>query len=233
MKEIHKKIILLLMVCLIFMSYFYFDLNSYFQLEMLQESRDSLVSFYEKNTLEVIFVFFIVYVLMAAFSLPGAAIMTLASGALFGFTTGLIIASFASSIGAVLATVVSRYILRDWVEKKFGDKLQKINEGIKKEGAFYLFSLRLIPLFPFFVINLVFGLTKMNLFTYYWVSQIGMLPGTAVYVLAGVQLSQVTKISDIFSFELILVFILLGIFPLLAKKGLYYYRKYWLKETKI
>jgi len=159
--------------------------------------------------------FFGVYVLVTALSLPGAAIMTLVAGALFGLLWGVVIVSFASTIGATAAFLVSRFLLRDWVQGKFGDKLKTINEGVEREGAFYLFALRLVPAFPFFLINLVMGLTKMPARTYFWVSQLGMFAGTVVYVYAGTQLGQF-KISA----GLIGAFVLLGIFPLVAKKTL-------------
>ena len=150
--------------------------------------------------------------------------MTLAGGALFGLGAGTLIVSFASTIGATLACFVSRFILRDWVEGKFGDKLSVINEGIAREGAFYLFTLRLIPVFPFFVINLVMGLTRMSLRTFYWVSQLGMLAGTIVYVNAGKELGKIESVRGILSPGLIMSFILLGIFPLATKKLLAAYR---------
>jgi uncharacterized membrane protein YdjX (TVP38/TMEM64 family) len=160
----------------------------------------------------------LVYVLVTSLSLPGAAVMTLAGGALFGLLRGVIIVSFASSIGATLACFVSRFILRDWVQGKFREKLKTVNEGIDREGSFYLFTLRLIPIFPFWLINLVLGLTKMPLRTFYWVSQIGMLPGTIVYVNAGKELGKIESISGILSPGLILSFVLLGLFPLITKK---------------
>ena len=151
--------------------------------------------------------------------------MTLAGGAMFGFWLGLVVVSFASTIGATLACFVARFLLRDWVQNSFGDKLSAINTGIEKEGAFYLFSLRLVPIFPFFVINLAMGLTPMKLFTFYWVSQIGMLPGTMVYVNAGKELGQIESLSGILSPGLIISFVILGIFPITVKKLLAIYKK--------
>jgi uncharacterized membrane protein YdjX (TVP38/TMEM64 family) len=144
--------------------------------------------------------------------------MTLAGGALFGFFIGLAAVSFASTIGATLACFVSRYLLRGWVEEKFGDRLSAINSGIEKEGAFYLFMLRLIPVFPFFIINLLMGLTRIKLVTFYWVSQLGMLAGTAVYVNAGKEIGKIDSLSGILSPGLIISFVILGIFPLAVKK---------------
>ena len=151
--------------------------------------------------------------------------MTLAGGAMFGFWTGFVVVSFASTIGATLACFVARFLLRDWVQNKFGEKLTAINRGIEKEGAFYLFSLRLVPIFPFFVINLVMGLTTMKLLTFYWVSQLGMLPGTMVFVNAGKELGKIESLSGILSPGVIISFAILGLFPITVKKLLYFYKK--------
>ena len=179
---------------------------------------------YEQHALAVIASYFCVYVAAAALALPAATILTLVGGALFGVTIGTIVVSFASSIGAALAFVVSRYLFRDWVQDKFGDKLANINQGIEKEGAFYLFTLRLIPVFPFFIINTVTALTSMRLFSYYWISQVGMLPATVVYVNAGKELGQIETLSGLLSPSLIISFAILGIFPLAAKKGIEWYQ---------
>ncbi len=171
--------------------------------------------------------FFLIYVGVTAASLPGAAIMTLIAGAVFGFSWGLLLVSFASSIGATLAFLISRSLLGDWVQSKFGDHLQTVNDGLEKEGGFYLFTLRLIPVIPFFVINLVFGLSRIKAWTFYWVSQLGMLAGTAVYVNAGAQLATVEElsVSGVLTPQIILAFVLLGIFPWLAKALLKAFRK--------
>ncbi|MEJ2696489.1 MAG: TVP38/TMEM64 family protein [Candidatus Sulfobium sp.] len=158
------------------------------------------------------------YILVTSLSLPGAAALTIAGGALFGLWTGTIVVSFASSIGATLACFAARFVLRDWVQSRFGEKLKRVNEGIEREGAFYLFTLRLVPVFPFWLINLVMGLTRMPLRRFYWVSQLGMIPGTIVYVNAGKELGQIESLSGIFSPGLIISFALLGIFPIAAKK---------------
>jgi uncharacterized membrane protein YdjX (TVP38/TMEM64 family) len=147
-----------------------------------------------------------------------------AGGALFGLWRGTVIISCASSIGATLACFMARFVLRDWVRKKFGEKLKTIDEGFEREGAFYLFTLRLIPAFPFFLINLALGLTKMPLRTFYWVSQTGMLPGTIVYVNAGTELAKIESLSGILSPRLLISFALLGLLPLTAKKMIQYYR---------
>jgi uncharacterized membrane protein YdjX (TVP38/TMEM64 family) len=162
---------------------------------------------------------------VVALNLPGAAVMTLAVGAFFGFWTGLVLVSFASTIGATLACMLARYMFRDWVQDRFGQRLQRVNRGFEREGAFYLFTMRLIPAIPFFAINVVMGLTPMRMWTFYWVSQVGMLPGTAVYVNAGKELGQIKSVSDILSWEVILSFVLLGVFPLAVKKAMVYYRR--------
>jgi uncharacterized membrane protein YdjX (TVP38/TMEM64 family) len=166
----------------------------------------------------------LIYILVTSLSLPGAVVMTLAGGALFGLLTGTVVVSFASTIGATVACFVSRFVLRDWVQGKFGAKLKTVNEGIEKEGAFYLFTLRLIPVFPFWLINLVMGLTKMPLKTFYLTSQVGMFPGTIVYVNAGKELAKVDSLSGILSPGLIFSFVLLGLFPIITKKLLALYR---------
>jgi len=188
--------------------YFTLDLGRYLQLEFFQR-------LHQDNPLLTAAIYFSVYVAVTSLSIPGAAILTLAGGALFGLAWGTLLVSFASTIGATLAFLVSRFLLRDWVQARFGDKLKPVNEGVEKEGAFYLFALRLVPAFPFFVINLVMGLTPLRTWTFYWVSQVGMLAGTVVYVYAGTQLGEFRV-----SAGLVGAFALLGVFPLLAKKAL-------------
>ena len=197
--------------------FFYFDLNTYLTLDGLKGSIDDFRQWRDTSPVLVLGGFFLIYVTATALSLPGAAILTLTAGALFGLAEGLLLASFASSLGALFAFLVSRYILRDTIKRKFPDRLASIDKGIEREGAFYLFTLRLVPLFPFFLINLLMGLTAIKSWTFYWVSQIGMLAGTFVYVNAGTQLSQLESLQGILSFDLILSFVLLGIFPLIAK----------------
>ncbi|MGE6407289.1 MULTISPECIES: FAD-dependent oxidoreductase [unclassified Psychrobacter] len=169
--------------------------------------------------------FFLLYVIVTALSLPGAAILTLAAGALFGLVQGLLVASFASSIGATIAFLASRYLLRDTIKQRFPERLAAIDAGVEKEGGFYLFTLRLVPIFPFFLINLLMGVTSIKTWTYYWVSQIGMLAGTFVFVNAGTQLAQIDSLSGILSFNLIVSFALLGFFPLIAKGVLNMFKK--------
>ncbi len=212
------KILLIATIIILIVAFFAFDLHHFLTLEYLKDRQQEFVNFYATNRLLTIAIYFILYVVVTALSLPGAAVMTLAGGALLGFWTALITVSFASTIGATLAFLVSRFLLRDWVQSKFGDKLKAINEGVEREGPFYLFTLRLVPLFPFFVINLVMGLTPMRTLAYYWVSQIGMLPGTAVYVNAGTQLGQIESAAGILSPGILVSFVLLGIFPLIAKR---------------
>ncbi|MDJ0668872.1 MAG: TVP38/TMEM64 family protein [Desulfobacterales bacterium] len=206
-------LIVLFMAC-----FFYFDLGRYFTLEYFKGQQQALQAYYAAKPALTISIFMGIYIAVTALSLPGAAIMTLAAGALFGTLTGLIMVSFASSIGATLAFLVARFLLRDYVQNKFGDKLNAINKGVENEGAFYLFTLRLVPVFPFFVINLAMGLTPIKTLAFYLVSQVGMLPGTFVYVNAGTQIGKLESLKGILSPELIFSFALLGIFPLVAKK---------------
>ena len=199
-------------------AYFAFDLGQYFSLGYLKSQQASIDAYYRSNPLQTVAVFFLVYVAVTGLSLPGAAIMTLAAGAIFGLLWGTVIVSFASSIGATLAFLASRFVLKDSVQAKFSDKLRAINAGIEKDGAFYLFTLRLVPAFPFFVINLVMGLTPIRTRTFYWVSQLGMLAGTLVYVNAGTEIAKIDRLSGILSPTLLASFTLLGLFPLIAKK---------------
>ncbi|MCB1758422.1 MAG: FAD-dependent oxidoreductase [Gammaproteobacteria bacterium] len=211
------KGILLAAVALLVAAFFIFDLGSYLTLENLKAQQAGLEQWRAENPWQSALIFFLVYIAVTALSLPGAAIMTLAIGAIFGLVVGTILVSFASTIGATLAFIIARFLLRDTVQSRFGDRLRAINRGIEKDGAFYLFGLRLVPLFPFFVINLVMGLTSIRTTTFYWVSQVGMLLGTIVYVNAGTQLAQIDSLSGILSPGLILSFVLLGLFPLIAK----------------
>lgn len=220
-----KKIILAAVIASAIILFFVFDLGQYLNLEYLRQSRESFQELYAENMIMVLGGFFLIYITVTALSLPGAAVMTLAAGALFGFWTGFIIVSFASSIGATLACAVARYLFRDWTRDKLGRWYHKINSGIEREGAFYLFTMRLIPAIPFFAINLGMALTGMRLWTFYWVSQLGMLAGTAVFVNAGNQLGQVSKVGDILSPGLIISFVILGVFPLAVKKTVNFIRK--------
>jgi pyruvate/2-oxoglutarate dehydrogenase complex dihydrolipoamide dehydrogenase (E3) component/uncharacterized membrane protein YdjX (TVP38/TMEM64 family) len=212
-----KRTLLIVIIAALIASFFIFDLNQYLTLESLKSNQQALAQFIQENWLLAFFAYLVIYASATALSVPGAAILTLGAGALFGFTWGLLLASFASSIGATLAFLASRFLLRDWVKSTFSKKLESIDKGIEKDGAFYLLSLRLVPIFPFFMINLVMGVTGIQTFTYYWVSQLGMLIGTAVYVNAGTQLIEINQLSDIVSGDLILSFVLLGIFPIIAK----------------
>ena len=199
-------------------AYFAFDLGRFLSLEYLQSRQADLAALAAEHPWQVSGVFIAAYVAVTALSLPGAAIMTLAAGAIFGLVAGTVIVSFASSIGATLAFLAARYLLRDSVQSRFGTRLADIDKGVAREGAFYLFTLRLVPLVPFFVINLLMGLTTMRAWTFYWVSQVGMLAGTVVYVNAGTQLAKIESLRGILSPALVGSFVLLGLFPLLAKK---------------
>lgn len=214
-----KKGIIVAVVVVLIGLFFVFDLHHFLTLAELKSRQEAFQQFYLANRLVTLGSYFLLYIVVTALSLPGATVMTLAGGALFGFLPALIVVSFASTIGATLAFLVSRFLLRDWVQGKFGERLKALNDGIAKEGGFYLFTLRLVPLFPFFVINLVMGLTPMRIWTYYWVSQVGMLAGTMVYVNAGTQLGQIDSLGGILSPGLLFSFVLLGVFPLVARKG--------------
>jgi len=211
-----KKIILTIAVAAI-AAFFYFDGGQYISLEYFNSQREIIERFQQRQPLLLAVLFFLVYIAVTALSLPGAAIMTLVAGALFGLGWGLLIVSFASTIGASLAFILARSVLKDWVLARFSKNLEAINEGVRKEGEMYLFTLRLVPIFPFFVINLAMALTPIKLWSFYWVSQLGMLAGTAVFVNAGTQLAKLDSVASILSAPLIGSFVLLGIFPWLAK----------------
>ena len=212
-----KKLAILAALAAVVAAYFIFDLGQYLTLAGIKGAVAQWEAFYAENPVAVLAGFFAVYVAVTAASLPGAALMTLAAGALFGLVTGTILVSFASTLGATLAFLSSRYVLRDSIEARFGERLKAINAGVDRDGAFYLFSLRMIPAFPFFVVNLVMGLTRIRVATYVWVSQLGMLLGTIVYVNAGTQLARIESLSGIASPAVLGSFVLLGIAPWIAK----------------
>ncbi|BDQ32806.1 TVP38/TMEM64 family protein [Pseudodesulfovibrio portus] len=215
-----RKVLIAVVIVGLIAAYFLLDLGQYFSLEYVKASRDRFQALYAEHAASTLAVYFFIYVTATALSLPAAAVLTLVGGALFGLVTGVIVASFASTIGAALAFLASRYLFRDYVQRKFGDKLSAVNRGVEKDGPFYLFTLRLVPVFPFFAINTLMALTPMRLFTYFWVSQIGMLPGTVVYVNAGRELGRIDSLSGLLSPGLILSFVIIGLFPLVARKGL-------------
>ncbi|MFK7828226.1 MAG: FAD-dependent oxidoreductase [Congregibacter sp.] len=211
------KLLILLVVTAGLVAFWYFDLQSLLSFEELRARSESLQETRSARPLATALMFFALYVAVTGLSLPGAAILTLAGGAIFGFWEALLLVSFASSVGATLAFLVSRSLLRDWVQARFGRQLQSLNEGFERDGAFYLFSLRLVPVFPFFVINLMSGLLPIRTSRFYWVSQLGMLPATAVFVNAGTQLGQLESPAGILSPALLGSFVLLGVFPFIAR----------------
>jgi uncharacterized membrane protein YdjX (TVP38/TMEM64 family) len=224
-RKIIQKIGIAIVIVLGIVAFRYFDLGQYLSLAYLKASQAKFQALYLEHRVPVVAAYMGIYISVTALSLPGATVLTLAGGGLFGLVVGTIAISFASTIGATLACAVSRFLLRDWVQKKFGDKLSTINNGIEKEGIFYLFSLRLVPIFPFFVINLAMGLTRMRLFTFYWVSQVGMLAGTVVYVNAGKELAKIDSLSGIMSPGVLISFAVLGLFPITVKKLLGLYKR--------
>jgi pyruvate/2-oxoglutarate dehydrogenase complex dihydrolipoamide dehydrogenase (E3) component/uncharacterized membrane protein YdjX (TVP38/TMEM64 family) len=229
-----KKLIILAVLAALVAAYFIFDLGQYLTLEGIKALAADLSAFQERNALAVVAGFFLAYVAVTAASLPGAALMTLAAGALFGLVGGTILVSFASTIGATLAFLSSRYVLRDSIEARFGERLKAINSGLERDGAFYLFTLRMIPYVPFFAVNLVMGLTRIRTLTYVWVSQIGMLLGTVVYVNFGTQLADIDDPRDLLSPLLLASFFLLAIVPWIAKGiiGIIQRRKVYAGFTK-
>ena len=220
-----KKLLLIVIAAAAIGAFFHFNLHQLLTLDGLKGSMDQFDQYKAQSPLLVIGGFFLLYVVVTALSLPGAAILTLAAGALFGLVEGLLVASFASTVGATLAFLVSRYLLRDTIKQRFPERLDAIDAGVEKEGGFYLFTLRLVPVFPFFLINLLMGVTAIKSWTFYWVSQVGMLAGTFVFVNAGTQLAQIESLSGILSLDLILSFALLGVFPFIAKGILNVFKK--------
>jgi len=220
-----KKTLVLLVLLILIAIFFVFDLGRFFSLAFIKEQQGNFSAVYEQRPALVTAAFFAVYVLITALSLPGAAIMTLAGGASFGLVWGTVVVSFASTIGATLAMLAARYLLRDSIEGRFGKKLDEVNKGIEKEGGFYLFTLRLVPLIPFFALNLLMGLTKMKTWTYFWVSQLGMFAGTVAYVNAGTEIAKITSLRSILSPGLLGSFVLLGLLPLVIKKMLDYVKR--------
>ena len=212
-----KKAVLALVLIGAIAAYFIFDLGQYLSLENFKASQAEIVAAKDANPALYIAGFFLRYVAVTGLSIPGAAIMSLVAGALFGVVLGTLIVSFASTMGATLAFLSSRYLLRDWVQGKFGERLRAVDDGLEKDGAFYLFTLRLIPVFPFFVINLLMGLTRIKTGTFFWVSQIGMLPATIVFVNAGTQISRIESTAGLLSPTLIASFVALAFFPWAAK----------------
>ena len=213
-----KQLLIVLAVVALVALFFLADLGRFLTLEYLQTSRAAIVAQVEAQPIAASAIYFAVYVLVTALSLPGAAVMSLAGGAVFGLVWGMVLVSFASSVGATLAFLISRSLLHEWVRKRFGEYLEGIDRGFEKEGNFYLFSIRMVPLFPFFVVNLLMGLTRISAPAFYLVSQVGMLAATFVFVYAGTQLAQVHKLGDVLSLQLILALSLLGLFPLAARK---------------
>lgn len=218
MKLNGPRLLLLTTIAALAIAFFVLDLHHILTLAELKARQQVFATYYAGHRAATLALYFFLYVAVTALSLPGAAVLTLAGGALLGFWPALVSISFASTLGATLAFLSSRFLLHDWIQQRYGDKLKTVNNGIARDGAFYLFTLRLVPIFPFFIINLLLGLTPLRTRTFTWVSQLGMLPGTAVYVNAGTQLGRIESLADIFSPGLILAFALLGLFPLAAKK---------------
>ena len=223
-KKLIKVIIVIILITFISL-FFALDFYQYTNLSFIKDKQFIIEDFYEKKPTTALIIFALSYFLVTALSLPAAVVLTLLGGALFGFSIALVIISFVSTFGATLAFLIARFLAREYVQLYFKKQLLNINKGFQNEGAFYLFALRLVPIFPFFIINIIMSLLPIKTWTFYWVSQIGMLPGTAVFVYAGTQLAQINEISDITSPSLIFAFTLLGLFPLTTKKFLQYIRK--------
>lgn len=224
-KGIGKPIAVIIALTFGAIAFHAFGLGGYLTLSYIKTYQGRFAALYAAHRIPVILAYGAVYVAATALSVPGAVILTLAGGALFGLVIGTLVVSVSSTVGATIACAVSRFILRDWVQGRFGDRLTAINDGIRKEGAFYLFTLRLVPVFPFWLINILSGLTAIPMRTYFWVSQLGMLPATIVYVNAGRELARIESLSGILSTRLIISFAILGIFPVAVKKLLSFRRR--------
>lgn len=211
------KIALIALLAIAVLSYITLDIDQYLTLEYAQSQLSDIQQFKNENFALTAFIYFAGYVIATSLSIPGALMITLLGGAIFGVFWGTILVSFASSIGATLAFLVSRYLLRDWVERRFGSYMAPINKGIERDGNFYLFSIRMVPLFPFFVVNLLMGLTAIRTLSFYWVSQLGMFTSTVIYLNAGSELSQISSLSGLVSAPVLFSLVLLGIFPLFAR----------------
>ncbi len=213
-----RRLVLIAVLLAAAIAYYNFDLGRYLSLDYFKSRQAAIETWRAAQPAKAALLYFLAYVALTGLSLPGAAAMTLAGGAIFGLLWGTVLVSFASTCGATLAFLASRFLLRDWVQQRFGERLRAINARIEREGGFYLLALRLVPVFPFFLINLLMGLTAIRTRTFYWASQAGMLLGTIAYVNAGTQLAKIESLSGILSPAIVASFALLGIFPLLAKK---------------
>ncbi len=221
-----KKIAIVSIFVIIVALFLSLDLGQYLNLAYVKSQQNAINNYYELNPFKTGLIFFISYILVTGVSLPGAGIMTLAAGAIFGVVWGTILVSFGSVLGATAAFLVARYLFHDYVQNKFKNYLEPINHGIRKEGNLYLFTIRFVPIFPFFIVNNLMALTPIKTINFALVSQIGMLLPTIIFVNAGTQLAKIESPGDVLSLELILSFVALGVFPLVAKKALVYIRKH-------
>lgn len=221
----NKKITIIILFAAIIALFLSLDLGQYLNLDYVKSQQNAINNYYQLNPVKTSLIFFVSYILVTGVSLPGAGIMTLAAGAIFGVVWGTVIVSFGSVLGATVAFLVARYLFHDYVQEKFKKYLEPINHGIRKEGNLYLFTIRLVPIFPFFIVNNLMALTPIKTINFAIVSQIGMLLPTIIFVNAGTQLAKIESPGDVLSPELIFSFVLLGLFPLIAKKTLVYIRK--------
>jgi len=213
-----SKFLVLLVIAWLATLFFVFDLQHYLSLDVLKAQHSIIETYWHNSPVLTVSIYTLTYILITALSLPGATMLTLVGGGVFGLVWGTVIISFASTIGATLAFLAARFLLRDFVQSRFSERMRLINQGIEQEGVFYLFTLRLVPIVPFFMINLTMGLTRLRLWSFFWGSQLGMLAGTLVYVNAGTQLTKINALSDIISPAILGSFVALGIFPLLSKR---------------
>lgn len=213
-----KKLVLVIALFTFVICFYFFDAFRFISFDYIKTSLSAFNDFYDKRPALAIAIFMIIYVVVTALSIPGAAVLTLLAGALFGLITGTVIVSFASTVGATLAFLMARFLIGNYVQERYGDKLTVINKGIDKEGWVYLLTLRMIPVFPFFVINLMMGITKIKVMTFFITSQIGMFAGTVAYVYAGQELAEIDSLQNIISLDLLIAFTIIGLLPLVMKQ---------------
>jgi uncharacterized membrane protein YdjX (TVP38/TMEM64 family) len=214
----NKKIIFLLVILFLVAAFFYFDAHEYLRFEFLQQQRVHLRNYYLAHPVFFSTLFFLIYIGITSFSIPGALVMTLAAGGIFGLWRGLVLVSFANAIGATIAFWISRYVLQEKIQQRFKQQFEKINKGMREEGNYFLFTMRVIPAVPYFIINLCMGITRIKAWSFYWITQLGELPANFIYVYAGTNIAAINKPSDILSLELLLSLSALALFPLVIKK---------------
>lgn len=221
-----QKLLLILFLILFMAVFIHFDLGRYFTIEKIKQTKHELLDFYQMHQLATVFLFLLIYIVAASLSLPGAVSLTFAAGAIFEFWLGAVLASIGSTLGATGAFLSARYLVGASIQRRYAARLEVINRGFRQEGAFYLLSLRLFAVIPYFVVNLIMGLTPVSTRTFLWATQLGMLPVIFLYTYTGTELSEIEKVGDLFSLRLILSFIAMAMLPVLARKLIQWWKKH-------